>query len=59
MRGVDLRLALHADVLEDRHEVVAEASERLLRLSDVNDAEAARRLTGDVGQQTLDGPVGR
>ena len=59
MRRVDLRLALDAQVLQDRNQRLAEAAERVLRLPDVDDAEAVFALSGNVRQQTLDGPVGR
>src|SRR5439155_1280040 len=44
-------------LLQDRHQRLAEAAERILRLPDVDDAEAARALPGDVGEEALDRPV--
>jgi hypothetical protein len=59
MRRIDLRLTLDADLLKDRHERLAEALERVLRLPYVDDTEAVLALPGNVRQQTLDWPVSR
>jgi hypothetical protein len=59
MRRVDLRLTLDADPLQNRHELLAEAAERVLGLPYVDNAEAVLAFAGDVRQKALDGPVSR
>ena len=53
---MDVRLALDAELLEDRHQLLAEAAERLFGLPDVDDAKALLALSGHVREQTLDVP---
>jgi hypothetical protein len=52
--------ALHAELLEDRHQRFPESVERFLGLPHVDnsEAEAVRTLACDVSQQTLDRPLG-
>src|SRR3954454_19467880 len=59
MRRIDLRPTLDAHLRQDRHEHLAEALERVLRLPYVDDTEAILALPSDVRQQALDWPVSR
>jgi hypothetical protein len=58
MDRVELRLILDTEFLKNRHQLLAKTAARVLRLPHINDPEAVRALPGDVGQQTLDRPVG-
>jgi len=57
--GIQLRLLGDADVLQDRHELLAETPAGVLGLPDVDDAEAGPPLARDVDEETLDRPVSR
>jgi hypothetical protein len=59
MRRVDLWLSLHAQLLEYRHQDLAESADGILRLPHVDHAKAVRSFTCNMGQVPVDGPVRR
>src|SRR5262245_9503357 len=56
---VDFRRAFDANLLENRHQLLAEAAKRLLGLPHVDDAEAFLGLSGNMNEHARDRPVGR
>src|SRR2546430_7299924 len=59
VRRIDLRWGLYAYLLQDRTELVPELACRILRLQHIDNAEAAVSLSGDVSQESFNGPVRR
>ena len=55
MLWVDVRMTLDADLLQDRHQLLAEAAERVLGLPYVDDTEPAPALASDVDQRPSTG----
>src|SRR5262245_9515120 len=58
MRRIDVRSPVHAHLLQNGYQLVAERAKPVLGLPYVCDAEALRAVACDVREQAFHGPVG-